>query len=232
MVKTLQQAASAGAHVVVFPEFTLDLLHKEQLRAHLRKTPSSVQMVVAGAFHVEEMEAAGPATFNISPVLSGNGSLLFAHRKLRLFGSKDDGTEFAQVGNQLHVLVTPIGCMTVLICKDFMDEDRRVNNLLAEVPVDWVWVPSYGNDTTLKGHKARAKKLATVTSGTSCAVAQTQNTATGKPGDMLPPLPGFGHAAGEAVERNVSITGGLIDFGLDTQPLPSKPIRPTLTRVK
>ncbi|MEY4978146.1 MAG: hypothetical protein RLZZ352_416 [Pseudomonadota bacterium] len=232
MLATLYQAAQAGAQVVVFPEFTLDSLHTEQLRAHLRQSPSSIQMVVAGAFHTEAMTLTEPATFNTAPVLSGHGSLLFAHRKLRLFGNRDDGTEFAQVGNQLHVLVTPIGCMTVLICKDFLDEDPRVNNLLAEVPVDWVWVPSYGDDTTLKAHKARAKKLATVTTGSSCAVAQTQNTALKKDGEVQTLLPGFGHAAGDKAARDVPTTGGLIDFALTTQPLPAKRARQTLKRVK
>jgi hypothetical protein len=232
MLATLHQATQAGAQVVVFPEFTLDGLHKEQLRTHLRTTPGSIQMVVAGAFHAEAMEVTGPTTFNIASVLSGHGSLLFAHRKLRLFGNRDDGTESAQVGNQLHVLVTPIGCMTVLICKDFLDEAHRVNNLLAEVPVDWVWVPSYGDETTLKAHKARAKKLATVTTGTSCAVAQTQNTAMQKEGEVQTLLPGFGHAAGDKVARDVPPTGGLIDFGLATQPPPTKRTRSALKRVK
>jgi hypothetical protein len=232
VVATLHRAASAGAHVVVFPEFTLDLLHKEQLRSQLRQFPSSVQMVVAGAFHAEEMTATAPATFNTAPVLAGNGRLLFAHRKLRLFGSRDEGTEFADVGNQLHVVVTPIGCMTVLICKDFLDEDPRVDNLLAEVPVDWVWVPSYGDQTTLNLHKQRAKKLATVTTGTSCAVAQTQNTAMKKAGEQQALLPGFGHVAGQKNPCDVQTTGGLIEFGLGTQTPPTQPVRSKLKRVK
>jgi len=142
------------------------------------------------------------------------------------------GAEFAEVGNRLHVLITPIGSMTILICKDFMDEDRRVDNLLAEVPVDWVWIPSYGDETTLKGQKERARKLATVTTGTSCGVAQTQNTAMKKSGETRALLPGFGHPAGARTPCDVTASGGMVEYGLGKQPIPAKHPSPTLKRVK
>lgn len=231
MLETLSAANQAGAQVVVFPEFTLDLQHRDQLAAYLRQNPSGLQLVVAGAFHEPEQAADFSVAYNSAPVFTGSGRKLFAHRKLRLFGRNDVGAEFAHVGNRLHVLITPIGCMTVLICKDFLDEDERVNTLLAEVPVDWVWVPSYGDDTTLKAHKARARRLATVTTGTSCAVAQTQNTAM-KNGETQALLPGFGHAAGETTARDVPSKGGLVKFGLEKQPTPAKRPSPKLKRVK
>lgn len=232
VIQTLEAAAQAGVQVVVFPEFTLDLQHRVQVAAHLRQQPTSIQLVIAGAFHAEDAATNPPLTFNTAPAYTGNGRQLFAHRKLRLFGNNDVGTEFAEVGNQLHVLVTPIGCMTVLICKDFLDEDPRVDNLLAEVPVDWVWVPSYGDQTTLNLHKQRAERLATKTTGTSCAVAQTQNTAMKKAGETQSLLPGFGHEARQKAPIDVPTTGGLVEFALDTQPPPDKSTRVKLQRVK
>jgi hypothetical protein len=232
MLQTLSAAAQAGAQIVVFPEFTLDLQHRDQVAAYLRQNPSDIQLVVAGAFHEPEQAADPSLAYNTAPVFTGSGSRLFVHRKLRLFGRNDVGAECAQVGNRLHVLITPIGCMTVLICKDFLDEDARVDNLLAEVPVDWVWVPSYGDETTLKGHKERARKLAKVTVGTSCAVAQTQNTAMKKKDQTQALLPGFGHPAGDAVPVDVPSSGGLVEFGLAKQPSPPQAARPDLKRVK
>jgi predicted amidohydrolase len=233
LLRTLQTAQSEGAHVVVFPEFTLDLTHREQLAAHLRQaTESSIQLVVAGAFHEPENTDSDLPAYNTAPVLNGNGTRLFSHRKLRIFGRDDLAAEFVDVGNSVTVLVTPIGCMTVLICKDFLDEDTRVDNLLAEVPVDWVWVPSYGDEKTLKLHKERAYKLATLTTGTSSAVAQTQNTATKAPGQTLNHLPGFAHTAGTTTPENVASTGSLVAFGLDQQPTPSKPPRRALKCIK
>lgn len=232
LLQTLTTAAQSGAHVVVFPEFTLDLEHRKHLADHLRQNPGTIQLVVAGAFHEPEQPGTPALAYNTAPVFTGNGRKLFAHRKLRLFGRNDVGAEYAEVGNKLHVLVTPIGCMTVLICKDFLDEDPRVDNLLAEVPVDWVWVPSYGNETTLRNHKERAKRLATVTTGTSCAVAQTQNTAMKKPGEHQALLPGFGHAAGAPAPCDVPANGGLVEFGLKVQTPPQNRKRPSLRRVK
>jgi hypothetical protein len=232
LLQTLAAAAQAGAQVVVFPEFTLDLQHRDQVAVYLRQNPSDIQLVVAGAFHEPEQATNPLDAYNTAPVFTGSGRRLFVHRKLRLFGRDDVGAECAQVGNSLHVLVTPIGCMTVLICKDFLDEDARVDNLLAEVPVDWVWVPSYGDETTLRGHKERARKLATVTVGTSCAVAQTQNTAMKKKGVTQDLLPGFGHPAGNATSIDVATRGGLVAFGLAKQPAPPQVARQGLKRVK
>jgi hypothetical protein len=230
----LDKASQAGAHVVVFPEFTVDLAHRDAIIEWLRTQPgdSPVQLVVAGSFH-EPMAAddGNHAAYNTAPVLDCQGRELWSHRKLRLFGSAASGTEHAEVGNNLHVLVTPIGCMTVLICKDFLDVHERVSDLLKEVPVDWVWVPSFGDDKTLRAHQARAKHLAKTTPGTTSVVAQTQNTAMTEPGQTLPPLPGFGHAAGQSDPTPpVDAQGGLLLFPLEPQAPPEK--RPRLTRIK
>jgi predicted amidohydrolase len=230
----LDKARQAGAHVVVFPEFTVDLAHRDAIIEWLRaqSAGSTVQLVVAGSFHESVAADDGNhAAYNTAPVLDCQGRELWSHRKLRLFGSAASGTEHAEVGNNLHVLVTPIGCMTVLICKDFLDVHERVSDLLKEVPVDWVWVPSFGDDSTLRAHQARAKHLARTTPGTTSVVAQTQNTAMAEPGQTLTPLPGFGHAAGQDDPTpSVDAQGGVLLFPLEPQAPPEK--RPRLTRIK
>lgn len=232
VLQALALARDAGAHVVVFPEFTVDLNQRKELAQNLRLNPSGIQLVVAGAFH-EPQDGDPAVTYNTAPVYNGHGSTIFTHRKLRLFGDNQHGTEHAAVGKSIHVLVTPIGCMTVLICKDFLDKHPSVDNLLAEVPVDWVWVPSFGDETTIKAHKNRAKELAKVTVGTSSAIAQTQNTAIIEPGRKPSPLPGFGHPAGQSSPVDVPTTGGLVEFSLQRQaPVPTKATKPNLTRIK
>jgi predicted amidohydrolase len=244
---TLDNARRAGAHVVVFPEFTVDIAHRSHIVQLLRNQPqdSPVQLVVAGSFH-EPVAPGGSghvhpqhAAYNTAPVFNGQGRVLWSHQKLRLFGDNRHGSEHAEVGNRLHVLLTPLGCMTVLICKDFLDEHESVSDLLKEVPVDWVWVPSFGDDKTLKAHQAEAKRLASITPGTSSVVAQTQNTVLAPPGTSLPPLPGFGHAAGQSDPTPcVGVTGGVLSFpvGLQfespTTPQPPPPKHPTLKRIK
>lgn len=226
-------AADAGANIIVFPEFTLDLEQRQVLRRHPR---AALLMVVAGSFH----EAEGAMTFNTAPLYSGDtGEVLLTHRKLRIFGDliqgENHGAEQVDLGDAIHVLVTPIGCMTVLICKDFLDVHASVESLLTEVPVDWVLVPSFGDERTIHAHRAKAKTLAIVKTGTHTVIAQTQNTAI-KP--VPPPtecVRGFGHAAGcDKPEPQVGEAGGLVTFALSQQLAVEKPkpTSPSLTRIK
>ena len=234
MLETVEAAVQAGAHVLVFPEFTIDLRHRRALETYLlRRQPSTLALVVAGSFHEPTPADQSHIAFNTAPVYDGTGEVLFAHRKLRIFGDLDKGAENVDLGNALHVLVTPLGCMSVLICKDFMDEHPTVRTLLTEVPVDWAFVPSYGDDTTLKAHKNRARVLAKVSVGTNTVVAQTQNTAMAQPGVPLPALPGFGHPAGVKAPSDVQPSGGPVRFPIRPQQPPMTPrMKPSLTRVK
>lgn len=233
LLAAVSAAAEAGANIIVFPEFTLDIDQRQTLLRHLRRLPkSSLLMVVAGSFH----ETEGDKTFNTAPLYNCvTGETLLTHRKLRIFGDLQHGAEQVELGDAIHILMTPIGCMTVLICKDFMDAHPSVESLLTEVPVDWVLVPSFGDDKTIRAHKDRAKALAVVKTGTHSVVAQTLNTAI-KP--VQPPkecVRGFGHAAGsQEPEPQVDEAGGLVTFRLVQQQagmLP-KPKRTSLKRIK
>lgn len=232
LLATLKTAADAGAHIVVFPEFTLDLDQRRFLIKHLRDNSiPSLVLLVAGSFH----EPVGDKVFNTAPLYSAAGRTVFTHRKLRLYGDLNKGAEDVSVGDSIHILATPVGCLTVLICKDFMDAHATVESLLTEVPVDWALVPSFGDESTIRAHKARAKALAVVRVGTHTVVAQTLNTAV-KP--VQPPMEcvrGFGHAAGRTEpEPQVSENGGLVSFVLAQQlpPVLPKHQRPGLTRIK
>lgn len=215
MLRTVDDAAGQGAHMIVFPEFTIDLAQRKALVRHLRKrTGDALTLVLAGSFH-EPRE--GPA-YNTAPLLNGKGTGVLTHRKLVLFGDQELGAEFVEAGDTLHVLLTPIGCMTVLICKDFMDAHESLAALLSEVPVDWVLVPSFGDEKTLRAHKAKARQLALVSVGSSVVVAQTQNTVQFPSGE--PPLPGFGHIGGKKdPEPDVPPHGGMVSFPLLPTPL-------------
>lgn len=213
VMTALCDADNAGAHIVVFPEFTLDLAQRQTLIRDLRgRAWKSLVLVVGGSFH----EPVGQAVFNTAPLYNFKGGTVLSHNKIQLFGGPATGAEDVAVGDAITLLVSPIGCFTLLICKDFMDAHPRVESLLSEVPVDWVLVPSFGDESTIRSHRDRAKKLAVVTSGTSTIVAQTRNTA-------LPPKPntgaqeecvrGFAHKAGEKEPGSpVGEEGGLVSF--------------------
>ena len=230
---TVAEAAQAGAQIIVFPEFTLDLDQRAKLVELLtRQTWPSLLMVVAGSFH----EGVAGEFFNTAPLYcAATGEALLVHRKLRLFGGFDEGAEQVSVGNSVQVLVTPVGCITVLICKDFMDKHASVESLLTEVPVDWVLVPSFGDEKTIRAHKERARDLALVKTGTHTVVAQTLNTAQPRATPPTECVRGFGHAAGaREPEPPVGELGGLVQFALHGQSSgpPPKPSAPQLTVVK
>ena len=237
MLAAVAHAAKAGAHIIVFPEFTLDLAQRSALVRQLRDNAwPSLILVAAGSFH----EPLDGATFNTAALYSAQGRTLLTYRKLRIFGGFESGAEHVDVGETLHVLVTPIGCITVLICKDFIDAHASVESLLTEVPVDWVLVPSFGDEKTIHAHKKRAKALALVKTGTNTVVAQTLNTAVPRSGPPKECVRGFGHVAGcVEPELQVGDAGGMVTFALvHQQVLPvllkpsDPPAKPALKRVK
>lgn len=222
-------ANQEGAHFVVFPEFSLDLTQRKEVKLWLKNNVSpQLLYVVPGSFHEQANTSTSIKYFNTAPLLDTTGKVVFTHQKLRLFG-KGKLAENVSVGKTLHVLATPVGCLTVLICKDFMDTDASIANLLQHALVDWVLVPSFGDERTLKEHKARARKLAKVVSGTNSAVANSRNTATHPDGGMLP---GFGHRSQEDAPKSVPETGGMVEYLLPntaettTDPKKAKKVRP------
>ncbi len=218
LLDQLERAKNAGANFIVFPEFALDIAQRKIVAQWLKNNECpQLLYTVPGSFHEPDAVDSGmtpPKYFNTAPLFDPEGNVIFTHQKLQLFG-KDGLVENISIGNTLHVLATPVGCLTVLICKDFMDEAARVANLLQHVLVDWVLVPSFGNETTIKGHQARARKLAKVVSGTNSAVANAQNTAMNENAKFLP---GFAHRSQEDKPKNVSETGEMIKFFLPNRP--------------
>ncbi len=232
LLATMATASDAGANMVVFPEFTLDLAQRQILKALLQQGRwPSIALVLAGSFH----ESIDGDYFNTAPCYDALGCTVFVHRKIRPFGDDKRGREDIRVGNTLSIVVTPVGCITTLICKDFMDVDHHVEGLLTEVPVDWVLVPSFGDAKTIRGHLSRAKSLATVKTGTHTAVAQTLNTLLPSDESTDQCVRGFAHVAGRPhAEPHVSEQGGLVVFPLTLEARAPKPTasKTTLKRIK
>jgi hypothetical protein len=114
------------------------------------------------------------------------------------------------------LLLTPVGLHTVLVCKDFLDRHESVATLLQSVPVDWVWVPSYGDEKTLKEHLDKASDVARKTVGANVGVAQTENTAVAKLANQgkPTPLPGFGWRSATNSQEAVTVGGMVVIYPL------------------
>ena len=136
----LASANGTSASVVVAPELTLDLAHRDAMGRWIWNQPTAHRplLVLPGSWH----EFHNGEVFNCAPLMDGTRwEPLFSHRKLTAYGTYGDGgtedlIEAIHVGAALHVLVTPIGTFTVLVCKDFIDVDAQLRSLLQVVPVN------------------------------------------------------------------------------------------------
>jgi hypothetical protein len=198
-----KNARAASAHGVLLPELTVTLQHRETIRKWLQRgTGAPLVLVVAGSFH----ETTGDGCYNTAEMWDGIGRVVLRHRKLRPFGEADGPAEDIADGNVLEILDTPIGTMAIPICKDFLDDHPRVKTLFQEVPIDWLLVPSYGNEATSKLHLARARQLAVVGPGITTIVATQRSVEVGEGA----PLPGFAFSAASNSVREVPPSGGLV----------------------
>lgn len=227
-------AQQAQAHIVLFPEFTIDPGMRQELAAWLvNNSWPELIYVMPGSFHED---CGAGKFFNVAHVLAADGEILFAHRKLKLAGTLNV-SEYVEVGKAIQAVQTPLGLLTVLICKDFLDKEYSVDNLLQEVPVNWVFVPSFGNQSTLDGHQSRARELAITTTGAHCAVANTANSFDAKKDEVGRHFPGFAHVGGAKFSNHIADQGGLVEFPVKlattvAQEKPSRGSRPPLTIVK
>ncbi len=226
LLDSLDRAKAAGAFAVMLPEFTIDLAARRLAADWLTGDPERpFALVVAGSFHEET--AAG--WFNTAELWNCHAEPILIHRKLRLFGEAEGLAEDVQIGNEVSLLVTPIGIFTLLICKDFLDQHQSVATLLQEIPVDWVLVPSYGDETTVTSHKKRALQLAKVGPGTTSVVANQRNVEVREG----PACPGFAHSSTEAGAKDAEVAGSLVNIRVRRRPPdPPKIRRINLRRVK
>jgi hypothetical protein len=117
-------------------------------------------------------------------------------------------------GGRLEVLMSPIGMLAILICKDFLDLHSSTSTLLQHVPLEWVLVPSYGGDSTLKAHRAKALEVAGKTTGTICLVANQRSVEI----EEGKPLPGFVATPLRRRIINVGPAGGSVHIVVGSPP--------------
>ncbi|MFN0070057.1 MAG: hypothetical protein ACKVVP_01035 [Chloroflexota bacterium] len=168
------EASKTPVGLMMFPELSITPAQRERLRDILRPShdfPGRPILTVPGSFH----ETRGNGTFNVAELLDTNGRTIFAHSKMSAYGRYGQGlSEDISLGNILHILVTPIGNFTVLICLDFM-------NLMLPIPpsvslaVDWWLVPSMGDGHSISAQKRHAQNLHVVVNKAVTLVANQDN---------------------------------------------------------
>jgi predicted amidohydrolase len=190
-------AASMAADLLILPELALAPESVDHLAALLRELRRPHPVLVAfGVTH--QPSDATPLVVNEAVVLDGRGGELLRHRKLVAFSSADPSgvlvEERIEPGQTLGVLATPVGNMSLLICKDLFSE--RPEPALQLGYVTWLVVPSLSRSTGPHRDRARQLRSRLITT-VSCNTwyPEEQRRAAGPhvaAGPTLPPATGSG----------------------------------------
>ncbi len=142
-VKSMIEAAHAQeVNILLFPELTVDLNYSELLNDVTNLAKAYQMYIIPGSYHVEKTKR------NISVVIGPDGVLwqqekhipaIIHHEGKRL----TEGIDTGAVPRKTIVCNTEYGRMAILICRDFLDMDLRVELKNFEPPVDLVFNPAF-----------------------------------------------------------------------------------------
>lgn len=152
--KAIAEAAARGVDILVAPELTVPPSARAAVLRTLQWAKGAqLALLVPGSFHEREDDS----VFNRAILVDGKGNELCAHRKLTKFGLLEEGwLESISLGDQITVLVTPIGTVAIAICKDFCDD--FVGRVWEQLQPEWLLVPAYGRGAS--AHESAAKRIA------------------------------------------------------------------------
>lgn len=157
IVNALEHANSLNAHIVVFPELTIDENVREDVRTWLAFTDHKILLVVAGSWHVKLSKDA-KGFVNESLMYDNMGKEVLRHRKTTTFSFKAKKTdkhamhENIESHSHINLAMFPFGLSTLLICKDFCDLLSGVQETLKLCSPDFIFLPTMGDGHTLDAH--------------------------------------------------------------------------------
>ncbi|MHA2394466.1 MAG: nitrilase-related carbon-nitrogen hydrolase [Promethearchaeota archaeon] len=143
MKNMIERAYNEGINVLLFPEMTIDLNHGElmQVVADLAKLYSIY--IIPGSFHDQDTKK------NISMVFGPEGILWEQEKHIPAVISIEAGKQFKEgieVGSlprKTIICNTEYGRFAIVICRDFLDMDLRVELKNFEPAVDIILNPAF-----------------------------------------------------------------------------------------
>jgi len=142
-VKNMIEIAQAkGANILLFPELTIDLNYGQLLEDVAGLAKAYEMYIIPGSYHDVETKR------NVSVVLGPDGILwrqekhipAIIHHEGKRF---KEGIEVGTIPRKTIVCNTEFGRIAVIICRDFLDMDLRVELKNFEPPVDLVFNPAF-----------------------------------------------------------------------------------------
>lgn len=172
--------------ITLFPELSIDTETADAIRKHYRNTSTKegrkdrtrLNLLCAGSFHRESRLR--DYSNHAELIDLANGQVILHQDKLRAFKAtfleppKDEGIVF---GRSVQILLSPVGLIAILICRDFGDEAARI---FLELDVDVVLVPSMGDAATFSAMEKAAKEFCRSYCGVVICAIQSPPDAEGK----------------------------------------------------
>ncbi|WFU49109.1 hypothetical protein [Sinorhizobium terangae] len=151
----LDDASKKRCFAVIYPELTVSEDILQQMSDNMGDGTwrvDNLSMVVAGSRHVRGQDG---LFRNAAAILDGYGEEIVVHNKLLRYLDGPYAMEAIEPGTELNIVVLEDAVVVCAICLDFchLTEDTPHGS----VDVDYVVVPSCGDDRTISSHLEKAK---------------------------------------------------------------------------
>jgi pimeloyl-ACP methyl ester carboxylesterase/predicted amidohydrolase len=141
IARLVEHAHERRIDLLLFPELTVDLNHRELLSVLLDQARAFGMWIVPGAFHERRQRT------NVSRVIGPAGVLWEQPKHIPAivsFGGHRTVEQLHLSGSPIVVVgATPLGRIAVTTCRDFLDMDLRVALKNADPPVDILLNPAF-----------------------------------------------------------------------------------------
>ena len=138
----IETAHASGVNILVFPEMAIDLNYGQFLEEISNLAKSFDMYIIPGSFHNLETKQ------NISMVIAPEGIAWEQEKHIpALIHLKDkkfqEGIDVNVLPRQTIVCNTEFGRIAIIICRDFLDMDLRVELKNFEPPIDLIFNPAF-----------------------------------------------------------------------------------------
>ncbi|MFQ5978110.1 MAG: tetratricopeptide repeat protein [Candidatus Heimdallarchaeota archaeon] len=138
----IEEAQSQGVNILLFPELSIDLNYS-QLLEEISNFAKKFQMyIIPGSFHNKDTNR------NVSVAITPNGILWEQEKHIPATITYEgqrftEGIDVGTVPRKTIISDTEYGRMAIVICRDFLDMDLRVELKNFEPPVDLIFNLSF-----------------------------------------------------------------------------------------
>ncbi|MFX0150680.1 MAG: tetratricopeptide repeat protein [Candidatus Hodarchaeota archaeon] len=138
----IEIASSKGANILLFPELTIDLNYSQLQDDVVNLAKKYGMYIIPGSYHNEKTNR------NLSVVISAGGILWQQEKHIPAtihFAGKllKEGIEVRPLPQETIICNTEYGRIAIVICRDFLDLDLRVEIKNFEPPVDMIFNPAF-----------------------------------------------------------------------------------------